>query len=271
MAGVFARSSLYPVETLHLKDMGMSGGCTGCFCCGYGGTCALRDGFEASYRDKVLPAEALVFGITAKDRFMSTRWKAFFDRSLFNGRKPERAGPQVGFLVSGPMRHLAALRDFLVGHAEMGGRNVVGFATDEYDTSAEITALVGDLARRMAAALEQRAAKPATFLGIAAQKVLRDRTYLGRLTFRRDHRALRDEGFYDFPRLPLKIRLLDGFLGPMLRSPERRRAFYRSIPRRMLDEFKGHVEIGPAEAPPDRGPQGLAQRGSETAASERTG
>lgn len=244
MTAVFVKSSPCPVEVVNIREMGLRGGCTGCFSCGYDGTCAYQDGFAEAYRSKFLAAEAVVFAITTKDRFLSAQWKMFFDRSLFNGRKPERSGPQVGYLVSGPLRQLTALREFLVGHAEMAGRNIVGFVTDEYDRSAQITALLTDFARRMAWSLEQNAQKPATFLGVAAQKVLRDRTYLGRLAFRRDHRALKDEGFYDFPRLPLKLRLLDLLLGRMLKNPQKRQAFYRSIPLRMLDEFTGHVEIG---------------------------
>jgi hypothetical protein len=244
MTDVFVKSSPNPVEVVHLWDLNMSGGCLGCHSCFYDGTCVYKDGFAAAYHAKFLAAEAVVWAMNIKDRHVSAAWKMFMDRAYFNGHGPELSGRQIGFLISGPLRQLPALKDSLQGLLEFKGRNVVGFVTDEADDSAQTIALIQDFTRRLNWSWDHKALRPATFLSLAAKLMKRDLIYRNRLVMRREHRLLKANGFYDYPRFSLKTWLLDKLLGLLLRKLHKRRAFYQALPRRMLAVFEGQVEIG---------------------------
>ena len=73
------------VEVINLNDVDIKGGCLGCIQCGYDNTCAYqgKDGYVEFFNTKAKRADVLVFAGTIKDRYLSSRWKLFFDRSLF--------------------------------------------------------------------------------------------------------------------------------------------------------------------------------------------
>jgi multimeric flavodoxin WrbA len=103
------------VEVLALEDMGIKGGCMGCLKCGQANHCAYegKDGFIDAFRSKVLAADLLVYAGTTRDRALSARWKAFFDRSFFNTHQSVLKGKQFLYLVSGPLSRLDNLRQTL--------------------------------------------------------------------------------------------------------------------------------------------------------------
>jgi hypothetical protein len=237
MVDVFVANSEHPVEVVEVASMGLTGGCLGCLSCGYDRRCVYRDDFPERYRSTVLSADAVVIAVATKDRLCSWRLKMLLDRSFFGGRCPVRSEPHVAHLVSGPLRQLPVLREILVAHAEWRGQNVLGFVTDEYESSDAITTLLKALARRVTWALDSGARKPATFLGEAARRTIRDRIFVSRAVFRKDHSVLRDEGFYDFPRISWSARIRDWLLGIKLRNPRRRAAFYRELRRRTVERF----------------------------------
>ena len=91
------------VEVVNLNDVNIKGGCLGCIQCGYDNTCAYegKDGYVEFFNTKVKSADVLVFAGTIKDRYLSSRWKLFFDRSFFYGHAPKYTGKQLGFIISG--------------------------------------------------------------------------------------------------------------------------------------------------------------------------
>ena len=92
------------VELVNLNDVNIKGGCLGCIQCGYDNTCAYqgKDGYIDFFNAKVKPADVLVFAGAIKDRYLSSRWKLYFDRSFFMGHAPKYTGKQMGFINSGP-------------------------------------------------------------------------------------------------------------------------------------------------------------------------
>jgi multimeric flavodoxin WrbA len=238
---VAAASTGARAEVLALADMGMKGGCLGCLKCGQANVCAYegKDGFIDAFRSKVMTADLLVFAGTIRDRALSARWKAFFDRAFFNTHQSVLKGKQFLFLVSGPLSRLDNLRQTLQGYVEWQGGNLVDFVSDEVGSAPELDALLDGAASRCASALASGEMKGATFLGLAGMKVFRDEIYGHlRIVFKGDHRAYRRNGVYDFPqRNPLET--LAVWLGYWISSiPVVYRGIISNLPSLMIRQFE---------------------------------
>ena len=143
MIGRLADSFDGAADIVRLGGLDVKGGCLGCLRCGYDNTCVYegKDGFVDFYKAKVKPADILVFAGTVRDRFLSSRWKTFFDRAFFNNHIPTLTGKQIGFLISGPVRQLPDLREIITAYCEWQQANLVDIVTDEYEDSATVDAL----------------------------------------------------------------------------------------------------------------------------------
>ncbi len=186
------------------------------------------------YNTKVKTADVLVWAGTIHDRYLSSRWKLFLDRSFFNGHAPSLTGKQLGFIISGPLSQVQNLRQILESHAQLQHANLGGFVTDEFGDSSGIDDSLGDLARRLTRFADTGYARPQTFLGVGGAKVFRDDIW-GRLRFpfRADFVAFRKSGAFDFPQKNLKSRILNGLMLFLSKSP----AFRKEVNRRMKDEM----------------------------------
>jgi multimeric flavodoxin WrbA len=245
------------VEVLNLHDMDVQGGCLGCLKCGYDNVCAYqgKDGYVDFYDTKLRTADILVFAGAIRDRYLSSTWKTFFDRSFFNCHTPALIGKQFGFIVSGPLAQIPTLREILEAWVQFQQSNVVGFVTDEGsvsagDDSAHIDALLQNLAQRMVWFSDQDYVQPQTFLGVGGTKVFRDDIW-GRLriVFQADHRAYKQLGFYDFPQRDLGVRALNAVVSPLLRIPRVREMFTRRIKEGMVGPYQKLFESSDGDAP----------------------
>jgi multimeric flavodoxin WrbA len=181
----------------------------------------------AFYNDKVKKADILVWAGSVKDRYLSSRWKMFFDRSFFNTHIPTMTGKQMAVIVSGPLRGLANLRQILEFYPEFGRANLVGIVTDEYGSSSEIDALLQDLAQRMVRYAEAGYIKPRTFLSVGGMKIFRDDIYSHmRFPFVADHRYYKQHGLYDFPQKKLGSRLFSSMMILLTKIPGMRKEIY---------------------------------------------
>ncbi|MCD4700190.1 MAG: NAD(P)H-dependent oxidoreductase [Phycisphaerae bacterium] len=218
MVAHFRASYTTDVEVVNIHDLHIVSGCVGCLQCGYSNACALaaRDDYVDFYREKVIPADVIIIAGSLRDRYLSARWKMFFDRSFFMGHRPTWIGKQVGFIISGPMSYHENLREIFEGYAGWQQCNIVDFVSDEHGSSAEIDACLNVLADRVATCARQSYIAPATFLGVGARKVFRDEIW-GRLriAFLADHRVYKTLGLFDFPQRDMRVRLLSavGTLG----------------------------------------------------------
>lgn len=233
----FCQSFREPVEVVGLHEVDIKGGCLGCCECGYDNTCAYdgKDGFAGFYRERVLGADILILAGAVRDRYLSATWKQYFDRVFFNTHIPTLAGKQVGFLVSGPFRHLPNLRQIFEGYFEMQQANLAGFVTDEDGSSAEIDAGLRALAERSVRFAREGYTRPADFLGVAGMKLFRDEVW-GRLrfVFQADHRFYASRGLYDFPQKDLKMRGTNAVMGALLRVPAFRKEFKKRFKEEMI-------------------------------------
>jgi len=229
MIDVFIKTLPNHVEVLNLHEINMRGGCLGCLRCGYDGTCIYSDDVMSIYEDKLLPADAVIYAGTIKDRYLSSRWKMFFDRSFFNGHRPVLQGKQGGFIISGPLRQIPNLRQILQAQAEVGRFAHVSLVSDEYEDSQYTTSRISDFAAQLIWALEKEYHKPVTFLGVGGHKTLRDLVKDMKPIFTEDYEFYKEHGLFDFPRQGIHDRAINTFLLPLLRIPEVRTGFQKRL------------------------------------------
>jgi multimeric flavodoxin WrbA len=234
------------VEMINLHEIDIKGGCLGCLKCGYDNQCAYtgKDGYIDFYNTKLKPADVIIFAGAIKDRYLSSLWKTFFDRSFFNTHAPSLMGKQFGFIISGPLGQIPNLREILEGWIQMQHSNLVGFVTDEADgnvggSSATIDGLLHDLARRLFRFADSTYVQPQTFLGVGGIKIFRDDMWGKlRIPFQSDHRIYKRLGVYDFPHKDLGIRLLNALVVPLFRIQKVREAFAKRIKEGMIQPYR---------------------------------
>jgi len=229
MVEQFRSALTTPIDVVNLRDLDMKGGCMGCMQCGYDNTCAWegKDGYVEFYKTKVQTADVLIFAGTIQDRYLSYRWKSFFDRGFFNTHSPTLLGKQFGFLISGPLSQVPNLREILEAFVELQHSHIVGMVTDEWADSAALDAQIQRLAAQSIRCAEQGYLKPQTFLGVGAMKVFRDEIWVPlRFVFQADHKYYKQHGFYDFPQKDYKTRLLNVFGALAMKIRVFRHRFY---------------------------------------------
>ncbi len=242
----FTKSFSNEVEVINLHDVDIKGGCLGCIQCAYDNTCSYgdKDGYMEFYNTKVKTADVLVLAGTIKDRYLSSRWKMFFDRSFFNGHAPTWTGKQVGLIISGPLSQIPNLRQILEAWVQIEQASLVDFITDEYDDSAQIDALLQNLAERVVKFADENYIKPETFLGVGGRKIFRDDIW-GRLRFpfQADHKFYGKHGIYDFPQKDRKARITNMMLILLTKIPKMRKEIYnKRMKAEIIKPFQKVVE-----------------------------
>lgn len=246
MIGRFVEAFSDTVEVIDLNEITIMGGCLGCIQCAYDNTCIYgnKDGYGEFFRTKVKKADVLVLAGSIKDRYLSSRWKLFFDRSFFNNHVPVMRGKHVGIIISGPMSQIPNLMQALEALYEVQEASIVDFVTDESCNSAEIDALLQSLAERLTRFANDGYLKPASFLGVGGKKVFRDDLY-GRLRFpfRADHNFYKKNGLYDFPQKHYKSRMTNSLMLLLSRIPSVRKEIYtKRIKREMIKPLQKVLE-----------------------------
>ncbi len=234
------------VSVINLYDIEIKASCQGCLQCGANYECAFtgKDGFIDFYHNQVMAGDILVYAGTITDRYFSSRWKMFFDRSFFNTHTPVLGGKQIAFVISGPFSQLENLREIFTAYTEYQMANLVGFASDEFGASQEIDAVLDGMMQRAANLADQKYMQPATFLGVGGTKLFRDDMY-GRLriVFAADHRAYQRLGFYKtFPQRDLMSTLLNTFVAPLLLIRRVRQEFNKQVKVQMAAPLKNVVD-----------------------------
>jgi len=233
------------VQVINLNDIDIKGGCLGCIQCGFDNICAYqdKDEFIEFYNTKIKTADVLIFAGAVKDRYLSSRWKLFFDRGFFNTHTPTLTGKQVGFIISGPLSQIPNLRHILEAYIEWQRANLVDFITDEYEDSARIDALLQSLAKRAVRFAEIDYVKPATFLGVGGMKIFRDDIW-GRLrfVFQADHRYYKKHGIYDFPQKDRRARDTNKIMFDLTKTPEMREQVRKMIKTQMIKPYQEILE-----------------------------
>jgi multimeric flavodoxin WrbA len=233
----FKNSFTDEVKVTNLHHVDMKGGCLGCIQCGYDYRCSYgnQDEYVQFYKDQVKNADILIMAGTIQDRYLSSRWKMFFDRSFFHTHTPSLTGKQVGFILSGPLRQIPNLRQILEAYTEWQQANLVDIVTDEEEDSKVLDARLQQLAERVIHLAEKNYIKPRTFLSVGGMKIFRDDVW-GKLRFpfQADHRFYKKHHLYDFPQRDYKTRMINALLILLTKIPAMRKEIYR---KRMKEEM----------------------------------
>jgi multimeric flavodoxin WrbA len=231
MTDRFRESFVNKTELIDLNDIDIKGACLGCMKCGYDYHCVQKDGFRDFYNNRVRTADIIVFSGTLKGRYLSSKWKTFFDRAYFWNHTPSLAGKQIGYIISGPLSQNQNLIQIL--EASSTARQHAGHVdiiSDECEDSSEIDGQLQSLAERLVRFSKNGYIKPQNFLGVGGHKVFRDNIW-GRLRpiWQADHRYYRSHGLYDFPQRELKIRLFRPVMMLLTKIPKFRKGFYGGV------------------------------------------
>lgn len=250
MVNTFRAQFARPVELIELVKEDIRGGCLGCCQCGYDNTCFWqgKDGFIDMYNSRLKTADIIIFAGEITDRYLSSIWKNFFDRSFFNTHQPSLRGKQIAFLVSGPLRFCDSARVMLQAWTEFQMSANAGFVSDEDNDSPLLDSQIRDLAAHCLHAAEKGYITTETFLRVGGMKVFRDDIY-GHLrgVFQADHRYYRKNGFYDFPQKNIGSRLLNRLLLTLCGLKGfRDRMFKIEIKRGMIGGHKKIVDAAQA-------------------------
>ncbi len=200
MIDVFVKCCPNPVDVLNINDVNIKGGCVSCYTCLIDPGCSYKDDFVKTYEERVMTADGIVFAGMMKDRYLSSRWKMFFDRSFFNGHRPVLSGRKTAWIISGPLRKNSNLREAILGHEEVGQVYNAGVVTDE-DDSPRVTALLDALARDLVRAVDENISRQPSFLGVGGHKIFRDMIFKSSYIFKRDFEYYREHDLLDFPHL----------------------------------------------------------------------
>jgi multimeric flavodoxin WrbA len=233
-------------ELINLHEIDIHGGCLGCIQCGYDNSCAYghTDGFVDFFDKKIKTADILVLAGSVKDRYLSSRWKLFFDRSFYNNHVPVMAGKQLGFIISGPLSQIPHLTQALEGFYECQQANIVDFVTDECGDSTEIDIQLQAFSERLVQFSKDGYVKPISFLGVGGRKIFRDDIF-GRLRFpfRADHNFFKRNGMYDYPQKDRKLRIRNAIMLFLSRMPSFRKEVYsRRVKSEMVKPLQKIVE-----------------------------
>ena len=184
------------------------------------------DGFIKMFQDSVLTADIIVFAGCMEDRYLSWRFKRFFDRTFFRNHVPSYTGKQLAFIFSGPLAQAPNLWELLSTYPDAARANNCGFVTDECGDSAALDRLLRELCSRAVKLAREGYVRPPTCLGVGVHKIVRDNVW-GRLCFifPRDHEYMSKNGQYDFPYKKPGVVLLSRALYWLLKIPPVRRAF----------------------------------------------
>lgn len=236
-----------PPAVINLRAVNIRHGCLGCIQCGLDNKCVYReaDDVDEVYR-RLMAADVLVLAGAIRDRYLSSRWKLFFDRGFFHNHVPMFVGKQIGWLISGPLTQIPNLRQMLEAFTELQQANLAGIVSDDGPDSAELDGVLDGLARRLAACAQSGYLAPPTFLGVAGRKLFRDEIWSRlRFVFHADHRYYQQHGLYDFPRRSLKTRLTDAMVHLLIRIPRFRREFLKRIKSEMVKPLEKVLEEVP--------------------------
>jgi multimeric flavodoxin WrbA len=231
-------------EVVDLSQL-KTGWCLECLRCGpaecvYEGSAG--DGFIRMFTDKVLTADILVFAGDMEDRYLSWRFKLFFDRSFFRNHLPSYAGKQLAFIISGPLAQEPNLRQLLSAYPDAMKANNCGFVTDEGGDGAALDALLRELCLRAVRLAKEGYVSPPTFLGVGVRKILRDAVWGGLcFVFPKDHEYMSKNGLYDFPYKKLGAFLQARALYWLLKIPPVRDAFAARMKQGAVAPFKAQL------------------------------
>ena len=233
------------IEIVNLDSMNVSGHCLGCLRCGEKNICAYdrKDQYVEIYKNKIMTADILVWAGDIKTRFLSWKWKQFFDRSFFKTHQHYLQNKQFVFLISGLFEQNHNVKEILEAFVEMERGHTAAFISDEYRDSSILDKQIQNAASIAIHAAESGFVKHRTFRGVAGFKIFRDDIYSNlKHIFRADNRSYKRFKYYDFPNKGIFTKIKSGFMYFLTGLPAVRKRMYKDMAQLMVFRFKRIIE-----------------------------
>ncbi len=220
------------VTVINIREQGPKSGCLGCIQCAGDNQCVLTDGFPAFYQSLLQQFDCIVYAGTIVDRWLSSSWKRFLDRTFFYGHIPALAGKRVAMLLSGPLSSMPELREMFEAYFENQHVFLVDIISDEQPK--QLDQYIRGLVLKLRWFSGNTTEPLRTFLGEGGWKVLRDAVWgRFRYVFEADHQYYKSHHLYDFPQNMWKERALNMAMMMAKKIPRVRREFNQ----RTIDEI----------------------------------
>jgi multimeric flavodoxin WrbA len=237
MVDYFRDRQPHPVDVLDLRELRIQSGCTSCYHCSSGNVCLIRDDLTDKVAALLARADMLVFAGAIHDRFLSARWKAFWDRGFHKGHVPWFQGKPVGWMLSGSLRRHSNLRQILEAETVSCGSPLAGIVTDE-DPPGEVVRNLDVLGQRLRHAAKTGRSPFTSYMTEGGRYLFRDMVYRSRAFFVADHRYYKKHGYYDFPQKNWKERATNRFMLTLSLLPGFRKEFVRQARTEMLKPYE---------------------------------
>jgi multimeric flavodoxin WrbA len=170
MIGQLKFAAANNVEVINLNDVSIKGYCLGCCRCGYDNTCIYRDGYRAFLDYVIEMADIIIYAGEIKDRYLSSLFKLYHDRSFTFNHVPHFEGKQFGYLIAGNISNLPNLRQ-IFEHYHQETSNLAGIVSDETENCAVIDASIYTLLKTAVFFSETGYMRPSNFLGLGGKSV----------------------------------------------------------------------------------------------------
>jgi multimeric flavodoxin WrbA len=220
-----------PVEVFNLNDIDIKGPCLGCCKCAAENICVYddKDGYRKFLDYIIKNGDIIIFAGTIRDRYLSSLFKLYYDRSFCYNHVPILKGKQIGYIISGKLSGNQNLRQILELYTGED-RNLIGFVTDEAENSAIIDNQIYTFAKMSVSYCERNYFKPETFLGLASKKLFADAIEgdLGAI-FLADYKYYKKNGMFK------KISFKQKIQGKVMRYFMGKERFRREVQKKMID------------------------------------
>ncbi|WP_333886710.1 NAD(P)H-dependent oxidoreductase [Clostridium sp.] len=221
------------IEVINLNDIDIKGPCLGCCNCAPENICVYhnKDGYRKFLDYIIKNADILIFAGVIKDRFLSSRFKLYYDRSFCYTHIPFLKGKQIGYIISGKLSEQENLKQILELHTGED-RNLIGFVTDQSEQNNIIDEQIYTFAKMGIRYCEKNYFKSETFLGAASKKLFSDAIegHLGAI-FTADYRYYKKNG------LIKKISLKQKMQSMVMRYFMGKEKFRKEVQRNMVDHM----------------------------------
>ena len=225
------------VEVKNLRDVSIKGYCLGCCRCGYDNTCTYRDGYRAFLDYVIEMADIIIYAGEIKDRYLSSLFKLYHDRSFTFNHVPHFAGKQFGYLIAGNISNLPNLRQ-IFEHYHQETSNLAGIVSDEPENSSVIDASIYTLLKTAVFFSEAGYMRPPNFLGVGGRSVFVEMTkgFTGAI-FLADYRYYKKKNLLS-DQTTLKVKIQNTLMRYFMTKKGFRSEVHKNIARQMISEHQ---------------------------------
>ncbi|MFH1114738.1 MAG: NAD(P)H-dependent oxidoreductase [Pseudomonadota bacterium] len=240
------------LEVVHLSELRIEY-CIGCALCLEKGSCWIRDDYKTTAK-KLSEAHAVILGSPVYIRSVTGQMKTFLDRSVARGHRPERGWkPGLAISVSAGYGE-TSVGEYLGNMLRLFGAYPVGILTaiavspGAFLGKEEVERRARDLARDLAAAVNEKRRRPATDRDYEFWSFMKWLVYENRDFMKADHSHWESTGLYES---------FEGYVGQDrasgTRDPDMRRAWIDSHVERQREQGRKSAEPAAKRGPQSAG------------------